>query len=335
MPCKLDQDARPDEKLLKLYMLLLFNDREYSLTSLADKINCSKQTVARLLKRIDENYPAHLVERRESRQKYYRFKRPSISVRTAIDSSGLRQLALCRDLVKGLLPEEDWELVNLSVQQAKTNLSRVDYGSYEDAVIGQSISRGYIDYESKREQLAAIEKCILNKKCCTVDYEKEIGDKVRTYNFAPQRLLTFHNGLYAWGWLINEEGPVKTDKKSPIKLALHRMLKVQQDSRSSVSLTDMDPDDEKIFGFMQDHPFKVRIYFDRSVVTYISDRVWSRDQKIIPQEDGGVILDFSASNKQELMSFVLSLGSKAKIIEPEDLKNMVNEELQLALRNYG
>ena len=55
MPEKYDQDARPDEKLLKLFMLLLFNDKEFSLTYLAETINCSKQTVARLLRRIDEN----------------------------------------------------------------------------------------------------------------------------------------------------------------------------------------------------------------------------------------------------------------------------------------
>ena len=95
MPEKYDQDARPDEKLLKLFMLLLFNDKEFSLTYLAETINCSKQTVARLLRRIDENYPCHLLERKSNRQKFYHLQRPSMSFKTAIDPAGLRQLALC------------------------------------------------------------------------------------------------------------------------------------------------------------------------------------------------------------------------------------------------
>lgn len=37
MPVKYDQDARPDEKHLKLFILLLFNDREFSLTALTEK----------------------------------------------------------------------------------------------------------------------------------------------------------------------------------------------------------------------------------------------------------------------------------------------------------
>lgn len=49
MPAKLDQDARPDEKLLKLYSLLLFTGKEYSLTELKDKLMCSKQTIGRLV----------------------------------------------------------------------------------------------------------------------------------------------------------------------------------------------------------------------------------------------------------------------------------------------
>lgn len=38
MPAKLDQDARPDEKLLKLYSLLLFTGKEYSLTDYRKRI---------------------------------------------------------------------------------------------------------------------------------------------------------------------------------------------------------------------------------------------------------------------------------------------------------
>ena len=39
MPAKLDQDARPDEKLLKLYSLLLFTGKEYSLNAVAKRID--------------------------------------------------------------------------------------------------------------------------------------------------------------------------------------------------------------------------------------------------------------------------------------------------------
>ncbi len=334
MPYKLDQDARPDEKLLKLYMLLLFNDREYSLTVLSEKLKCSKQTTSRLLNRIDENYPAHLEERKENRQKFYRLKRPSISFRTAIDSNGLRQLALCRDLVKGLLPKEDWDLMDLSLQQAKTNVSRADYQTYEDAVVGQNLSLGAIDYAAFRRELAGLENSIIAKKTCLIRYRKQIDSDDVTYEFAPLRIISFHNALYAWGWILKRNGVKAEDRKAPIKLAVHRMQEVVPQNRSIGDLPDIDPDDGREFGFLQAPPFKAKVYFDRTVATYISDRHWSSDQVITSCEDGGVILDFTAADEGELLSFVMSFGDKARIIEPASLKDKIRKMLMDTLKNY-
>jgi len=334
MPEKYDQDARPDEKLLKLFMLLLFNDKEFSLSYLAETINCSKQTVARLLRRIDENYPCHLLERKSSRQKFYHLQRPSMSFKTAIDPAGLRQLALCRDLVKGLLPKEDWELVNMSLQQAKTNLPRADYSNYQDANVGTRLTRGHIDYQSKQRQLAEIEKCILNKKCCILSYQKELNGEIKNYAYAPQMLLTFHDSLYVIGWIVPEIGPVRIIKERPAKFSVHRITEVTIQNRSSAELPIKELEENSDFGFLRDEPFKAKIWFSKEVMTYISDRIWSDDQKITPQEDGGIILEMTALSRSELISFVLSFDFKAKLLEPLDLAEEIKARLLKTMDKY-
>ena len=334
MPEKYDQDARPDEKLLKLFMLLLFNDKEFSLTYLAETINCSKQTVGRLLRRIDENYPCHLLERKSNRQKFYHLQRPSMSFKTAIDPAGLRQLALCRDLVKGLLPKEDWELVNMSLQQAKTNLPRADYSSYQDANVGTRLTRGHINYQTKQKQLAELEKCILKRKSCLLSYQKDLNGEIKSYAYAPQMLITFHDSLYVSGWIVSETGPVRILKERPAKFSVHRITEVTAQNRSTEELPVKDLEENADFGFLRDEPFKTKIWFSKEVMTYISDRIWSEDQKITPQEDGGIILEMTALSRSELISFVLSFDFKARLLEPSDLAAEIKEKLLKTLEKY-
>lgn len=68
MPAKLDQDARPDEKLLKLYSLLLFTGKEYSLTELKDELMCSKQTIGRLVDKLEKSYYGTLLSKERARR---------------------------------------------------------------------------------------------------------------------------------------------------------------------------------------------------------------------------------------------------------------------------
>ena len=53
MAKKHNDDASPSEKILGLYGLLLFTGRKYNLSSLADKFDCSKQTILRMVKTIE------------------------------------------------------------------------------------------------------------------------------------------------------------------------------------------------------------------------------------------------------------------------------------------
>ena len=85
---------------------------------------------------------------------------------------------------------------------------------------------------------------------------------------------------------------------------------------------------------MTEPTFKTRIYFDREVKTYICDRIWSEDQKITPQEDGGIILEMTALSRSELISFVLSFDFKARLLEPSDLAAEIKERLLKTLEKY-
>lgn len=120
MPAKLDQDARPDEKLLKLYSLLLFTGKEYSLTELKDNLMCSKQTIGRLVDKLEKSYYGSIVVKKKGKENFYGLKKPSTSkgMHVSINPDGLRKMILCSDLMWHLLSYKTRDQIEASALQA-------------------------------------------------------------------------------------------------------------------------------------------------------------------------------------------------------------------------
>ena len=53
MPARLNPDASSSLKMLQLYSLLLFSGRKHTLSSLAERLQCSKTTIERLISEIE------------------------------------------------------------------------------------------------------------------------------------------------------------------------------------------------------------------------------------------------------------------------------------------
>ncbi len=75
---------------------------------------------------------------------------------------------------------------------------------------------------------------------------------------------------------------------------------------------------------IKDDAFEVEVEFTGWAARYVSERIWSPDQKIF-QKNGKTILTFSASSEPELISWVLSFGEEAKLNKPEGLAKEVRE----------
>ena len=69
----------------------------------------------------------------------------------------------------------------------------------------------------------------------------------------------------------------------------------------------------------------------------MAERTWSPDQKIEKIDDDKIRLKFSASSAVELISWILSFGEDARVIEPdwlvEELINKVNRTAVLYKRS--
>ena len=65
MPAKRDLYKSYGEKLISLFVRLLFSGERHSLTELAKTLNCSKQTVLRLIDNIRKAYGIDIEETKQ------------------------------------------------------------------------------------------------------------------------------------------------------------------------------------------------------------------------------------------------------------------------------
>ncbi len=81
-------------------------------------------------------------------------------------------------------------------------------------------------------------------------------------------------------------------------------------------------------------PFKVRIEFAGWSAAFVSERVWSPDQKMVRKRDGKIELEFSAFSECELIGWVLSFGDEARLVRPVRLRERIVEVLRSAVAQY-
>ena len=91
MPSKLDSDARTGDKLLRLFRKLLFDNRRHFQQDLARELNCSPQTVIRLMEQIESAVGIALEMGTEQRRRWYRLN-PGEKGHLGLDFEELRIL---------------------------------------------------------------------------------------------------------------------------------------------------------------------------------------------------------------------------------------------------
>lgn len=334
MPKKWDDDATPSKKLLVLFATLFFNNRPYSLKELSgpDYLNASKPTVLRYIRELELANVGNLQREKAGREVYYRLERAVRLPAVSMNAEGLRQLALCRDFLCGLLPEKMRAQMDMALNQA---ISYLPAGSQHfPAGIAGSLGKGRIDYTPFQAVLIALMEAILSGKVCEVEYRSASGGENKKYAFAPKRILAYHECLYIDGWLVNGEKTPELVYADPLRLALQRFLSCAITYKSSAALPDLPLPDNKAMGVMRDEEFEVKIRFAPEAATYVAERQWSATQTITRLEDGSIILAANMSSLPEAVSWILSFGDRATVLEPDWLIKQIKKVLRGIIKNY-
>lgn len=167
---KWNKDSGPGEKLLRLFSLLLFAHERYSLTALAEILECSKQTVLRLVDQLEAARWAKVRREDVGRRALFWIERPGALPKVSLSPEGLRELMLCRAFLEHMLPRSLDSGADTVLRQAAAYITEPDFQAAAcTGKIGGALSKGRIDYSPMRDRLetllqAASQKIVLNSR---------------------------------------------------------------------------------------------------------------------------------------------------------------------------
>ncbi len=316
MPTKINLYQSYGEKLISLFVRLLFSSESYSLTELSRMLNCSKQTVLRLIENIRKSYGIKIEESKKGNKSFYRIPKPAGLLKNIpMTEAEFQSLQLCKAFTQHLIGKKLYEEATQAFLKSKSALAE---GYQLQECNFTAFRPGTIDYTPQHQIIHTLIEAMEKQRICKLTYQAIESPHPKTFYIKPLKLFSYKDAIYLHAQKAKEPGkPYRAPKYDPL-LAVHRM--------KSINMTEMkfqpkEFDFEKAFnqqfGIIKDKSFKVEVEFTDWSALYISERQWSPDQEILKKGKNKIILKFTASSKSELISWLLSFGEEATLIKPE------------------
>ncbi|HLA28984.1 MAG TPA: WYL domain-containing protein [Syntrophales bacterium] len=322
------------EKLISLFARLLFSKESYSLTELSRMLDCSKQTVMRLVNDIRMAYGVDIEESIERNRKYYRLvKKGKATPLIPLTESEFNALQMCKTFTEHLLGEPFYSEATRALEKTLPLLSgEAKLPSRHFA----SFSTGTIDYTPHQENIHALIEAMNAKKICRITYQAIMQKKAKTYHVKPLKIFSYRDTIYLHARLAKEPGKVYRPPDFDPLLAIHRLKKVEMTELCFEYPTDYDFNEvfDRSFGLVKEDSFEVEMEFQGWAADYVAERTWSPDQKISKVDDNKIRITFSASSEVELIAWILSFGEEAKVIQPEWMVEEIMKKIRRTAALY-
>lgn len=297
-------------------------------------LNCSKQTVLRLVDDIRRSYGVEIEEFLEGKRKYYRIKRLS-SVTPSLDmtENELNALYMCKTFSEHLMGRD---LFKEATQALEKNHDCISEDKLSPSQHFASFRSGSIDYTPYQDSIRTLIEAMDDRKICKISYQSITANRAKTFYIKPLKIFSHKDSVYLHAHLARTPGkPYSKPDFNPL-LAIHRIKSVIVTDRlfTFPKNYDFDKAFKQNFGVIKEDAFEVQVEFTGWAAKYVSERIWSPDQRVI-QKNGKTILTFSASSEQELISWVLAFGEEAKLVRPVSLVGDTKNRIKEMVKNYN
>ena len=333
MPKKRD-DKTYGEKLIRLFAHLLFSNDKYSLNQLAEMLNCSKPTIIRLVRDIQQVYGAQIVDDISGRERYISMKkttRPQPAQCLTADEVNLLQM--CKTFTEHLVGADFNNMVQSGILKSRQLLPE---GVETYTNLFSSFQHGTVDYTAHQQTIKTIIQAMQELKVCRITYQAMMETAPKIFYIKPLRLFAHNNTLYLLAQKAKQPGkPYKAPRFDPL-LAVHRVKDIEKTNMvfEYPKNFSFEKAFDKTFGLMKIEPFSVTVRLTGWARNFMRERTWSEDQKIKENNDGSSDITFTGSSEAEVVSLILSLGEEARILKPKFLVKEVKLKMRTMMQIY-
>ncbi|SEA06755.1 HTH domain-containing protein [Desulfuromusa kysingii] len=326
---KLGRAPKKYSQASRLHDLIRILESRYGATvdELVEECQVTRRTIYRDLQAIvDAGYPL-VNERQDDGHVLYSFisgfsKLPPIT----FSLEELMTLYLCRGqlaFLRGTPFQDDLEAIFARIRSSIPPRSVAHLERLAEASSPRFL--GFKDYSQQHQLLQDLRQALLLQKRCLISYRPAKREQ-SSYLIDPYTLLFFKNGLYIGGYAHN--------RRALRLFAVERITKVElQAERFEV------PEDYRVeqltgtaFGLIaEDDPQQLELLFDKEISHLVRERIWHPDQLIEEQDDGSLIIRFSASGDKEILAWLFSFVPFVRVISPQSLREKFVAGLQKGL----
>lgn len=167
-------------------------------------------------------------------------------------------------------------------------------------------------------------EAVKNHRTVTFQYRSISRSEYKDHTFNPYQVICRNGDWYVIGFCHNHYS-VRT-------YSLARMKNLEATNASFELPEDFDMKNYRDLTFgvftSKESPVKIHLHFNQALCNYVLERKWHETQEIEQNEDGSVELKFMSNQLEEICRLVMRFGSAVKVIEPENLVEMVKNEAQ-------
>lgn len=177
-----------------------------------------------------------------------------------------------------------------------------------------------------QKRYSILAECIEEQVKCEVDY-LPASNQLKKHTLHPYKLFVYNGSWFilAWNEKINDFGYYKLNRIENLQKTRNHFTRLK---------TFQESDYLDSFGMKQNGEY-YRVELElRDLKTVMQERLYGKNQSIEEIDSHRIRFSCDMQNKNMILSFVLSFGSKCRVISPEWLKELVLEELSKTFDLY-
>ncbi|MEZ6142063.1 MAG: transcriptional regulator [Zavarzinella sp.] len=185
------------------------------------------------------------------------------------------------------------------------------------------------DHSLHRNILRTIQWSLVKANLINGTYFSPGMDQEVNLQLHPYRLCLVKQAWYLIARPVDEDTP-RTYRVA--RFTVLQMLDTKAEVPDNFDL-------KKYFGnawavYRGDRSFKVEIVFAKEVAGIVKESIWHHTQKIHEHNNGSLTMTFQVDGLNEIVRWVLGWGSRAKVIQPKELREMILVNLQQSIDAY-
>lgn len=184
------------------------------------------------------------------------------------------------------------------------------------------------EFEKEKKTWLDINSAIITHRKIKIVYESLKNEEIER-TVRPYAVFQFDGSLYLVGYceMRNDTREFKLSRIKKYEILKDKFLK-----DNSFKLQDYM---KNSLGIHRGEQFDIKLIIKYPMSQIVKEKIWVENQSITEIEDNSIIFEAEMRGKTEIKSWILSMGSSVKIIEPEELQKEIIEELEKTLKYYN